>query len=512
MKTKHKVLIVILLVIFIGASVFMSFNMISRPTYEFSYTENYKDSGKSGYVFDGFNGNGSTEEIHIEHPYVKENGKWAEDKSGKVIAVDNYTLVSDEYVKYIYIGPDVEYIDEQAFVYCKQLRAVYVDPENPNYCDVDGVLYTKDMKTIIMYPICRCTQLVYDDIAEYGDVKNIGLDIKESFEITGSSDDELFTSLHKKIRDTNGDDFTREMFDEMLEKKVTAPYIGTYYVLKEKSSGSLKVEKAWSCDEKYTVPDGVERIAGNCFYKCDRLTEINIPDTVKEIGNMAFFKCYGTSLIRLPDSLEFIGNDAFSYCENMKYAVYIPGTVTHIGHHAFYKCRNDLVYYMGAKSSDGIDLGGRWQARSDNKFEADPPLWGTTRDECDKYNRELYDRDAKAAEEEAKNAEQNNSSNSSKSEVNTTFIKLIMIFFFIPGFLYIGVQVIRAMFKEDFLMTARGRKKLEALKKEKEAIHLSYVEAGNNTASDNTGEELPSAEENHSDSVDDEISEEGGDE
>ncbi|MBR3620886.1 MAG: hypothetical protein IKN56_05210, partial [Clostridia bacterium] len=88
----------------------------------------------------------------------------------------------------------------------------------------------------------------------------------------------------------------------------------------------------------------------------------------------------------------------------------------------------------------------------------------------------------------------------------------IMIFFFIPGFLYIGVQVIRAMFKEDFLMTARGRKKLEALKKEKEAIHLSYVEAGNNTASDNTGEESPSAEENHSDSVDDEISEEGGDE
>ena len=508
MKTKHKVLIVCLLVLFIGASVFMSFNMISRPTYEFTYTEDFEGTGKEGYIFDGFNGNGSTSEIHIDHPYSKVNGKWIPDESKDVLAVDNYTLVSDEYVKYIYIGPTVERIDEQAFVYCKQLRAVYVDEANPNYRDVDGVLYTKDMKTMILYPICRCTQLVFDDIGEFGDVKNIGLDVKESFDIEGKDNAELFTVLHKQIRETNGDDFTQAMFDEMLEKKVTAPYIGTYYVLKEKTATSLKVEKAWSCDEKYTVPDGVERIAGNAFYKCDRLTEINLPDSVKEIGNMAFFKCYGTSLIRLPDSLEYIGNDAFSYCENMKYAIFIPETVKHIGHHAFYKCRNDLLYYMGAQSEEGLDLGGRWQARSDNKFDADPPLWGKTREECDKYNQELYDRDAKEAEEAAKNADAgNNNSNSSKDGLNTDAVKYIMIFFFIPGFLYIGVQVIRAMFKEDFLMTKRGRKKLEALKKEKEAIHQAYVEAGKEEP-DESVETEPETE-----SADDaENSEEGGDE
>ncbi len=508
MKTKHKILIVFLLVLFIGASVFMSFNLISRPTYEFSYAENYNNTGKSGYVFDGFNGNGSTGEIHIEHPYSKVNGNWVEDKDATVIAVDNYTLVSDEYIKYIYIGPDVEYIDEQAFVYCKQLRAVYVDENNPNYCDVDGVLYTKDMKTIILYPICRCTQLVFDDIEKYGDVKNIGLDIKESFEVTGKSDDELFTSLHKQVRDQNGDDFTREMFDEMMKRKVSAPYIGTYYVLKENNGNSIKVDKAWSCDEKYTVAQGVERIAGNCFYKCDRLTEINIPDTVKEIGNMAFFKCYGTSLIRLPDSLKYIGNDAFSYCENMKYAIFIPESVNHIGHHAFYKCRNDLLYYMGADSEGGIELGGRWQARSDNKFEADPPLWGKTRKDCDDYNQKLYDEDAKAAAEAEKNAaRENNSSNSSKGGVDTKFIRIIMIFFFIPGFLYIGVQVIRAMIKEDFLMTQRGKEKLKRIKEEKERIHQAYVEGG--ISSEESGEEN-STESSDDTEPDAENDEEGG--
>ena len=80
-----------------------------------------------------------------------------------------------------------------------------------------------------------------------------------------------------------------------------------------------------------------------------------------------------------------------------------------------------------------------------------------------------------------------------------------MVFFFIPGFLYIGVQVIRAMFKEDFLMTKRGKRKLEAIKKEKEAIHQSYVEAGALEMQENPAEE-PESTDNTEDS------EEGGDE
>jgi hypothetical protein len=509
MSKGKRALFIILLVAFIGASVTMSFNMISRPTFEFEYIENYNDTGLTGYVFNGFNGNSKTETVNIDHPYVKSGGEWIQDESKDVVAVDGYTFVSDEYVKYINIGPQVEYIDEQAFVYCKQLREIRVDEANPNYCDVDGVLYTKDMKTIILYPICRCTHLMYDDIEKYGDVKNIGLDYKETFEVKGANDDEMFTDIHKQIRNTNGDDFTRALYDEMLERGVAAPYIGTYYVIKEKTATSMKVEKAWSCDEKYAIPGGVERIAGNCFYKCDRLGSIDIPDTVKYIGNMAFFKCYGTSLLRLPDSLEYIGNDAFSYCENMRYAVFIPAGVKHIGHHAFYKCSNDLLYYMGSESGEGIELGGRWQARSDNSFEAEPPYWGKTRQECDEYNQRRFDEDAKAVAEAEKNDQ--GASSASAGEVDTGFIKIIMIFFFIPGFLYIGVQVIRAMFKEDFLMTKRGKRKLAAIKAEREKIHQAYVQAGSKDSGDDDeapqGEEAEDAPETPA-----EENEEGGDE
>jgi len=41
---------------------------------------------------------------------------------------------------------------EWSFWHCKALRAIHVSKENPTYCDHNGVLFTKDMKTLIAYP------------------------------------------------------------------------------------------------------------------------------------------------------------------------------------------------------------------------------------------------------------------------------------------------------------------------------------------------------------------------
>jgi len=36
-----------------------------------------------------------------------------------------------------------------------QLKAIQVDENNPNFCDKDGILYTKDMTTLLFYPPCK---------------------------------------------------------------------------------------------------------------------------------------------------------------------------------------------------------------------------------------------------------------------------------------------------------------------------------------------------------------------
>lgn len=483
MKKSSRVLFVIFLVIVLSASVVFSFNSLSRSTYEFNYTDNYNGTGDSGYVYHGYNGNADITEIYINHPMEKVGGEWKE-TAGDIIAIESYTFNADEYLQYIHIGPTVKYIESQAFVYCKSLRAFDVDENNPNYCSVDGVLYNKDMTEIIAYPICRCTQIVIDDVKNQGEVTNIGRENVESFSVEGKyvAGDEnastIFTALKDYIKTNYSGDF--DYFNEfkeisqLLDEGVYAPYIGTYYQIVDNTDTGITIERFWTCDEKYEIPEGVTKVAGKAFYKCDRLTEITLPSTLKEIGDMAFFNCWQCSLIALPDGLETIGNDTFSYCSGMKYAVYIPASVTHIGHHCFYKCIEDIVFYMGADDDSQIELGGKWQPRNDNAFKAKTaPIWGSQRSDCDKYNEEKYAEDAKAAAEAGEDNSGDDSGTASNGMSKTAMI--IMILCFIPGFAYIGTQIIRNVFKEDFLMTAKGKEKLQARKEENERIRQAYL-------------------------------------
>jgi len=46
----------------------------------------------------------------------------------------------------------VKSLDFAPFAACTDLRSIHVDPENGSYCDIDGVLCTKDKKALLAYP------------------------------------------------------------------------------------------------------------------------------------------------------------------------------------------------------------------------------------------------------------------------------------------------------------------------------------------------------------------------
>ena len=52
----------------------------------------------------------------------------------------------------IIIGDEVEEIKSGVFDNLKNLKEVIIQAGNQNYCSVDGVLYTNDMRTLILYP------------------------------------------------------------------------------------------------------------------------------------------------------------------------------------------------------------------------------------------------------------------------------------------------------------------------------------------------------------------------
>ena len=378
MSTKRKVLFSTLLIVAIVASMVISLGVLVRPTYEY---DTDKETGET--VFSGFLGNAGITELTVEYKMVRvktENGSvWQPDETAYVSSVERYTVQNDEYIEVIRIGPHVKNIDECAFVYCKNLKAIYVDKENPYYTDVDGVLFTKDMKLLVNYPVAH-----------------------------------------------------------------------------ETDGGRTKT---------YAVPAGVERLARNSFYKCDSLEKVTLPDTLTEIGNMSFFKCSSLKLLDLPESVKIIGSDAFSYCSDMKYSFYIPAGVESIDHHCFYKCDNLEKFFVGC-GEDEISLGGQWMPKSENSIKADDAVFNATLADRDAYNAERLAQEKPKEEEEEKDE---------PFGMNKTAVIVLVFGLFVPRIVLVGIEVVRSLVKDDFMMTKRGKARLQRHKDEKEAIHQAYV-------------------------------------
>ncbi len=262
MKTSKKVLFIAVLAIFVVASVTVSFISMARAPFEYEYqTDIGGQEGNEGWVFFGFNGNMNTKEVYID--YVRDEDGNNPNPDNPVSAVGRFTMNADEYVEKIYIGKDVRYIDETSFFYCRELREIEVDKENKYYTSVDGVLYTKDMKKLIVYPYNK------------GNVHN-----EENEELP-------------------------EVLSYTIPEGVERVASGAFY--KNNALTGIK------------LPSTLKEIGDMAFFKCERISLVTLPDGLKKIGQDAFSYCQGMKpLMYIPDSVTEIGNYAFYSCQNLK--------------------------------------------------------------------------------------------------------------------------------------------------------------------------------------------------
>jgi len=85
------------------------------------------------------------------------------------------------------------------------------------------------------------------------------------------------------------------------------------------------------------IPCSVASIGNSDFYFCQNLTNVTLPDTVTRIGNMAFGGCNGLVSFSIPTNLVSIGDSAFYFCAGLT-NISFPDSVTHIGAYAFSEC------------------------------------------------------------------------------------------------------------------------------------------------------------------------------
>ncbi len=303
-----KTIFIVVLLIAIGGSLFISFNSISKDRFEFSQL----DDGT--YKLESFNGQKFDTVLNVD--YVRdENGK--ADTSKPVTAMRKFTTTGNDTLQFVFIGKDVKEIEKTSFFYCTSLCAVFVDDANPYYTDIDGVLYRKENNVPVEAVLCPQQYTRYLTVLSMGD-----------------------TAPETPAEATN-----------LANKMAKEEYIAT--VEKVIESEETKVGKS------YVIPDTVTKIDQLAFAYCDKFISIQLPKALKEIEPMAFFKCTALKNIEMPDGLETIGADAFSKCENMDY-IFIPATVKSIGHHAFWECKAAEKVYMAAENLNGIETGEHW--------------------------------------------------------------------------------------------------------------------------------------------------------
>ncbi len=181
----------------------------------------------------------------------------------RVVAIADFAAVNLENVTKITIGKYVQDIGLWALENNKHLVAIEVDDENEFFCDLDGVLYSKDMKTLLFYPPSRGISDMTD--ADGNAVKGIAYEIPEGVEA---------------IR-------TKAFYKCSELREITLP--STLKSIEEKAFFRCSISAV-------ALPDTLE-IIGKDAFTYTALCEIAIPASVKEIGDYAFYNC--TSLLKI---------------------------------------------------------------------------------------------------------------------------------------------------------------------------------------------------------------------
>ena len=227
-------------------------------------------------------------------------------------SVANRMFYSCERLTSVIIGKRVTYLER--FEDCFNLKDINVVSQNPVYCSLDGVLFNKEMTTIIEYPSGR--QGAY---SIPNGVLTIGnLSFYHCYRLTSVEIPDSVTSI--------GDD----AFDGCTN--LTS--------VKIPDSVTTIGDEAFYCCNNLTsvkIPDSVTSIGERAFHSCNSLTSVNIPDSVTSIGEGVFRSCGSLSSVEIPDGVTTIGDEAFYCCNNLT-SVKIPDGVIYIGDEAFYSC------------------------------------------------------------------------------------------------------------------------------------------------------------------------------
>lgn len=237
---------------------------------------------------------------------------------------------------------------------CTSLKEVIVDPENPYFTSIDGVLYDKAQTIILFYPQNKSNSsfVIPESVTTISDGVFRGNKNLKSVTI-GKNVSKIGDGAFMECR------YLSEIIFAAGDNGAASLEIGAYAFYKcgnssyskfsvELPARTTKAGEYAFAEMSYlsaiTLNEGLEEISDYMLYYDERITAINIPASVKTIGEEAFYYCgsydYEFSVTFAADSqLVSIGNSAFASTYGYDFTLELPTGLQHIGYKAFYSAK-----------------------------------------------------------------------------------------------------------------------------------------------------------------------------
>jgi hypothetical protein len=217
-----------------------------------------------GLALKTYNGASNDTIFKIPDTALDENGN-----PQPVIEILDYSVSNSENLEELYIGANVKNIQPWAVTNCVNLKKIVADANNPYFVSLDGVLYSKDMKTLLLYPN-KCGYEYKTDASGKPVLDKDGKPVL------------LETSGYFKM--PAGVNIINENAFYKCDKLLGITFTGDVKELHEKAFFKCKGLK------KLELQEGLTFIGVDAFAFCDNLTgDVYIPASCRKIEKYAFF-------------------------------------------------------------------------------------------------------------------------------------------------------------------------------------------------------------------------------
>lgn len=198
-------------------------------------------------------------------------------------------------LKSVFIPENMDFIAEDCFDNCYNLERIEVAPSNREFCSVDGVLYSKDKKTLIVFPGTKGGEKTAV-IAE--GTEAIGAHAFDTFYSCSDFEPSRTVFIPKSLKDVRNIDFSLLVSVEVAESNPVFCSADGFLLLKDRKS-LVACPAGTVAEGKLVVPDGIETIRSNAFDGL-HFDVLELPSSISQIEGNVFIE------VETPDGNELI--------------------------------------------------------------------------------------------------------------------------------------------------------------------------------------------------------------